>query len=158
MPFLLSFLWHPIILLTGAMLGSWRGGLAILVCLAEGAVALHFFVPGGLVATFPIVGPLGGYILSWPLAAYSTGLLYKRCLNRRFRTSFLAMLPGSALIFVLLISWFLSWTVLTKAYVIDPIEQWLVLAAVQTVVPSLLAAIALTALWRIPRLKQHSFV
>jgi len=83
------FLWFPFILLTGAVLGSWRGGLAILVFLAEGTVALQFLVPGSLrvlVAINGVGGAFGGYILSWPVAAYLTGLIYERCSNRRQHT------------------------------------------------------------------------
>ena len=157
------FLWFPLILLTGAVLGSWRGGLAILVFLAEGTVALQFLVPGGLRVLVAINGGVevfGGYILSWPVAAYLTGLIYERCSNRRFRTSFLAMLPGSALSFVLTVSWLLVVVAILQGIAIN---LWSLLLAVvvglvSTVVPSLFAAIVLTNLWKMPHLRQHTIM
>lgn len=157
------FLWFPLILLTGAVLGSWRGGLAILVFLAEGTVALQFLVPGSLMVLVAINGGgvFGGYILSWPVAAYLTGLIYERCSNRRFRTSFLAMLPGSALSFVLTVSWLVVLATLQGIGI--AIDWWLLLldfvvGLVSIVVPSLFAAIVLTNLWKMPRLRQHTFI
>jgi len=60
------------VVLSGSILGSFYGGLAILVFIAAGVLgAPVFVVPGfGVFAT-----PLGGYIIGYFLAALITGLI-----------------------------------------------------------------------------------
>lgn len=111
--FLLPFTPVPItlqtlaVLLTGAALGSRRGGLALLAYLAEGAAGLPVFSPippgpGGIAA---LLGFTGGYLWSFPIAAFVTGLLSERRLDRSFLTSALAMLPGTLIIYAIGVPW-----------------------------------------------------
>jgi biotin transport system substrate-specific component len=91
------------VLLTGAALGSKRGGLAMLAYLAEGAVGLPVFAPipgapGGFLA---LLGFTGGYLWSYPIAAFVIGWLCERGLDRSFLTSALTMLPGTVIIYLL---------------------------------------------------------
>lgn len=65
------------VLLTGAVLGASRGFLAVLLYLAVGAIGLPIF-SGGAAGLAPFAGPSVGYILSFPLAAWLTGLLVAR--------------------------------------------------------------------------------
>ncbi len=92
------------VLLTGAALGGRRGGLAMLVYLAEGAVGLPVFA-GGTGGFIQLIGFTGGYLWSFPVAAFVTGLLCERRLDRSFLTSALAMLPGSLIIYALGAPW-----------------------------------------------------
>lgn len=90
------------VLLTGATLGSKRGGLAMLAYLAEGAAGLPVFapapnLPGGFLA---LIGVTGGYLWSYPVAAFMVGWLCERGLERSLLTSALAMLPGSVIIYL----------------------------------------------------------
>src|SRR5918994_3237973 len=55
------------VLFTGAALGSRHGPLAPLFYLAEGAVGLPVFAGGAGVAY--MLGPTGGYLISYPVAA-----------------------------------------------------------------------------------------
>ena len=97
------------VLLTGAALGSKRGGLAMLLYLAEGAAGLPVFAPtptspGGFLAlTFASV--TGGYLWSFPVAAFVVGWLCERGLERKWLTALLAMLPGSVLIYLIGATW-----------------------------------------------------
>ncbi len=99
------------VLLTGAALGSKRGGLALLLYLAEGAAGLPVFAPvvgspGGWMALFPFTGGFtGGYLWSFPIAAFVVGWLCERGLDRSFLTSVLAMLPGSVIIYLIGATW-----------------------------------------------------
>lgn len=99
------------VLLTGAALGSKRGGLALLVYLAEGAAGLPVFAPvagspGAWMALFPFTGGFtGGYLWSFPIAAFVTGLLCERGLDRSFLTSALAMLPGTLITYLIGATW-----------------------------------------------------
>ncbi len=92
------------VLLTGAALGSKRGALAMLVYLAEGAVGLPVFA-GGVGGFLSLFGATGGYLWSFPIAAFVVGLLCERGLDRRIVTSALAMLPGTLIIYVVGVTW-----------------------------------------------------
>jgi biotin transport system substrate-specific component len=92
------------VLLTGATLGSRRGGLALLAYLAEGAAGMPVFA-GGAAGFIHLIGPTGGYLWSYPVAAFVTGWLCQRRLDRSFKTSALAMLPGSLIIYLLGVPW-----------------------------------------------------
>ena len=53
-----------------------------------------------------LLGPTGGYLLSWPFAAALTGLLRSRFSSRGFAPSLLAAAAGSLLILLCGASWF----------------------------------------------------
>jgi biotin transport system substrate-specific component len=60
------------VLLIGLTLGSRRGFAALALYLAEGAAGLPFFAPGpGGIAQ--LLGPTGGYLMAYPLAAFVAG-------------------------------------------------------------------------------------
>jgi biotin transport system substrate-specific component len=92
------------VLLTGAALGSRRGGLAMLTYLAEGAVGLPVFA-GGVGGFIKLFGFTGGYLWAFPIAAFVVGLLCERRLERSFLTSALVMLVGSLIIYAIGVSW-----------------------------------------------------
>src|SRR5205807_10465889 len=84
------------VVLTGAALGSRRGGLAMLVYLAEGAAGLPVFA-GGSGGLIHLLGFTAGYLWSYPIAAFVVGLLCEKRLDRSFLTSAISMLPGSVI-------------------------------------------------------------
>lgn len=91
------------VLLIGAALGWKRGFLAMLLYVAAGAAGLHVFAGGsaGLLGTAGGLRPSVGYLASYPFAAALVGLLVQRFgLDRRFLGTCLAMLAGSAVIYV----------------------------------------------------------
>jgi len=83
--------------LTGALLGSRLGALALIAYLVEGCSGLPFFAnfSGGIGLLF---GPHGGYLVSFPAAAYITGAFAENGWDRRFLTAAAAMVIGSAVI------------------------------------------------------------
>jgi len=85
------------VLLTGALLGSRLGALAMLAYLAEGALGLPFF-RGGAGGVGHLSGATAGYLFAFPAAAYVTGLLAERGWDRRFLTAAAAMALGSLVI------------------------------------------------------------
>jgi biotin transporter BioY len=85
------------VLLTGALLGSRLGALAMFAYLLEGASGLPFF-RGGASGVAYMTGATGGYLLAYPVAAYVVGLLAERGWDRRYFSSAAAMLLGSLLI------------------------------------------------------------
>ena len=86
------------VLLTGALLGSRLGALAMLAYLAEGAAGLPFFKGGAGGAHYLFLSPTAGYLLAFPVAAYVTGRLAERGWDRRFATAAAAMALGSLVI------------------------------------------------------------
>lgn len=97
--------------LTGALLGSRLGAAALIAYLIEGASGLPFF-SGGTAGLGVLLGPTGGYLVSFPAAAYITGAFAEHGWDKRFFTAALAMAIGS--IVILLAGW--SWLmVLLKA-------------------------------------------
>jgi len=85
------------VLVTGAVLGSKRGALAVLVYLAEGAAGLPVFA-GGLSGPTMLLGPTGGYLVGFVVAAFVVGLLAERGWDRRRWTTLAAMVIGTAII------------------------------------------------------------
>ena len=63
-----------IVILAGALLGPTLGATSQLAYLAAGAAGLPVFAAGG--AGLPhLLGPTGGYLLSFPVAAMAAGLI-----------------------------------------------------------------------------------
>ena len=88
------------VLLAGAVLGPRRAFMAQALYLFEGACGLPVF-SGGAGGVLWLVGPTGGYLVAFPVAALVTGLLAERTWDRRPLTMFAAMLAGSVVIFAL---------------------------------------------------------
>jgi biotin transport system substrate-specific component len=100
-----------VVLLGGAALGARLGqsgpGLNLLVGIAADPVrAASAVLPLGI---FRLLGPTGGYLMSYPFAAFLTGALAERGFDRRYVTSVIAMGAGLAVVFtcgVLWLAWF----------------------------------------------------
>ena len=86
------------VLLTGALLGSRMGALAMLAYLAEGAAGLPFFRGGAGGAHYLFFSPTAGYLFAFPVAAFVTGYLAERGWDRRLLTAAAAMALGSLVI------------------------------------------------------------
>jgi len=93
-----------IVLLVGAVFGPVRGGAVILMYLAEGFSGLPVFANGGFGPAY-LVGPTGGYLISFVPAAVIVGYLAERGWDRRLVTTFAAMALGTAIILLGGASW-----------------------------------------------------
>lgn len=142
--------WSPVpitgqtfaVLLSGAVLGTRRGLLAQCLYLAEGALGLPVFAGGGAGAA-TLVGPTGGYLFAFPLAAGLTGALAERGWDRRFATMLAAMLLASGVIFafgLVVLAGFVPGDRLLAAGLLPFLPGDLV--------KSTLAALAFPAIWR----------
>lgn len=87
------------VLLLGATYGARRSAAALLLYLAEGAVGLPVFAPGGPLGLARLLGPSGGYLLAFPAAAFLLGWLMERWL-RDGRGWLGAVLAAEAVIFL----------------------------------------------------------
>ena len=93
--------------MSGAVLGSRLGALSQVLYVLAGALGLAVFSPS---VTLPpgalrLLGPTGGYLMAYPLAAFATGWLSEHGWDRRYLTSFAAMLAGLAVIYLGGVSW-----------------------------------------------------
>lgn len=99
---------QPMIVLIGAAaLGSRLGALSQILYLTLGIAGLPVFahspeLPQGFLR---LMGPTGGYLMAYPLAAFVTGLLAERGLDRRYLTSIFAMAVGLSVIFAGGVAW-----------------------------------------------------
>ena len=104
----IPFTFQPmVVLLGGAVLGPRLGMLSQVCYLAAGVAGLPVFaaspdLPQGAAR---LLGPSGGYLMAYPLAAFATGLLACRAFDRRYVTSVVAMGIGLAIVFAGGITW-----------------------------------------------------
>jgi len=109
---------QPMIVLIGAAaLGSRLGALSQFLYLMLGLAGLPVFafspeLPQGFAR---ILGPTGGYLMAYPLAAFVTGWLAERGMDRRYGTSILAMAAGLSVIFAGGVLWLTASVGLTAA-------------------------------------------
>ncbi len=96
-----------IVLLGGLALGARLGPASQILYLAAGIAGLPVFAasltlpPGAL----RLMGPTGGYLMAYPVAAFITGYLANRGFDRRYLTSVVALLAGLAVIYVSGVTW-----------------------------------------------------
>lgn len=92
------------VLLIGALFGSRRGCLSVLLYVIEGSAGLPVFAMGrgGLPVLF---SPTGGYLIGFIAAAYVTGLLAEKGWDRRVVTTALAMVLGNIVIYTFGVLW-----------------------------------------------------
>lgn len=136
------------VLLTGAALGSRLGALSQVLYVLAGALGLAVFAPSATLApgALRLVGPTGGYLLAYPLAAFVTGYLAERGWDRRYLSSAAAMLVGLAVIYLGGVSW------LAAAYTSSLTTAWTLGAAqflVLDVMKVVAAAMILPSTWRL---------
>ena len=87
------------VLLTGALLGSRRGSLAVLAYLLEGVSGLPVYAQAqfGLVHLF---GPTGGYLAGFVPAAFLTGYLVENGWGKSIFSVLAIMIVGTVVIFI----------------------------------------------------------
>src|SRR3990170_3876620 len=96
-----------VVLLGGAVLGSRLGMASQILYLLAGLSGLPVFAASPVLPQGPLrlLGPTGGYLLSYPFAAFLTGYLAERGFDRRYSTSVLAMAAGLVVIFAFGVPW-----------------------------------------------------
>ncbi len=92
------------VLLVAALLGRRRGSLAVLVYIGQGLIGLPVFA-GGAFGLARLLGPTGGYLAGFVIAAYVVGLLAERGWDRRAGTTAAAMLVGNLIIYACGVLW-----------------------------------------------------
>ena len=99
-----------VVLLGGAALGARLGMASQVLYLALGMAGFPVFAVSAVLpqGIFRLLGPTGGYLMSYPFAAYLTGALAERGFDRNYRTSVVAMAAGLAVVFACGVAW-LAW-------------------------------------------------
>ncbi len=92
------------VLLVGLVLGPRLAFASLSLYLLEGAAGLPVFSPQGLGGVMQLLGPTGGYLLSYPFAAALAGYLYRRG-GRTIPRGLIAAGSASVLILIAGASW-----------------------------------------------------
>src|SRR5262245_16069639 len=102
------FTFQPMVVLLGAAaLGARLGAASQILYLTLGLAGLPVFaaspvLPQGIAR---LLGPTGGYLMAYPVAAFVTGALAERGFDRRYLTALVAMVCGLLIIFAGGVSW-----------------------------------------------------
>jgi biotin transport system substrate-specific component len=133
------------VLLTGTLLGSRLGAMAMIAYLIEGASGLPFFA-GGQFGFVHLMGSTGGYLVAFPAAAFITGAFAEHGWDRRFFSAAAAMAIGSIVIIVCGCIWF---SVLTHTSIANAARVTVAPFILGDVVKILLAAAVLPSGWKL---------
>jgi len=93
------------VLVVGLTLGSRAGFAALALYLAEGAMGLPVFSPAGPGGIAQLLGPTGGYLMSYPFAAFLAGFIAERG-EKGFIRSLMAATSAEVLLFAGGVGWF----------------------------------------------------
>ncbi|MGY3609708.1 MULTISPECIES: biotin transporter BioY [unclassified Bradyrhizobium] len=104
LPYVPMTLQTLVVLMIGAAYGSRLGTATVVAYLAEGAIGFPVFAGpvGGLA---PLMGPTAGYLFGFVAAAFVTGWLAERGLDRSVVRLFAAMALGHIIILAAGFSW-----------------------------------------------------
>jgi biotin transport system substrate-specific component len=136
-----------VVMLVGAALGSRLGAASQLAYLAAGIAGLQVFAPSVVLppGAARLLGPTGGYLLAYPLAAFVVGRLAERGWDRAFLSSVAAMLAGLAVIYAGGLPWMLAYTQSFSAAVAQGILPFVLADIVKAVI----AAALLPQAWKL---------
>jgi biotin transport system substrate-specific component len=105
------------VLLIGLAFGPALGASTLLLYLAEGAAGLPVFSPQGPGGIAQLLGPTGGFLLSYPLAAAAANSVVRavRLFRPQFHAAVLAAFAADLVIFAIGAAWFAVLLHLTPA-------------------------------------------
>lgn len=93
------------VLLLGLFMEPSAAFAALALYLLEGVSGLPVFTPQGPGGIAQLLGPTGGYLLSYPVVAALVSTLYRRLSARSFWTALIASFSGNALILAAGTTW-----------------------------------------------------
>ena len=131
------------VLAIGAALGARLGASALALYAVEGAAGLPVFSPTA--DGYPgIMGPTGGYVIGFILAAGLVCWLVERGWDRSFPKLLIAMLAGAAILYIPGLAWLSSFIGMAKA-----IEFGFLPFYAGDIVKACIATLGLPAIWSI---------
>jgi len=140
-----------VVLLGGAALGARLGMSSQVLYIALGLAGLPVFAASPILPQGfgRLLGPTGGYLMSYPFAALAAGYLAQRGLDRRYITSVLAMAAGLAIIFACGVGW-MAWGT-PQLGLSTAVRTGLIPFIPADIIKVLLAATVLPAAWKFLR-------
>ena len=130
------------VLMIGAAYGARLGAATMLLYLAEGMAGLPVFAGPSLFGLGHVLGPTGGYLMSYPIAAGLVGFLAERGFDRSIPRMLAATLLGSGVILVLGVLWLSLFLGIEKAVAVG-----LMPFIIGDVIKATLAALAFPIAW-----------
>ena len=103
-----------VVLLIGMVYGPRLGGVTIAAYLLQGVIGLPVFA-GGAFGIATLLGPTGGYLGGFLIAAIVLGFLAERGMGRGIVSTMVAMMIGNLIIYVAGASWLASFIGAQKA-------------------------------------------
>jgi biotin transport system substrate-specific component len=99
------------VLLVGLLLGSRRGFAAMMLYVAEGAAGLPVFSASALhlSGVAQLLGPTGGFLMSYPFVAFIAGYVFERG-KSSFARAAMAALDAEILLFTAGLTWLYLFT------------------------------------------------
>ena len=89
------------VLMAGILLGSVRGAFSQIFYLLVGLTGFPFwFAAGGPLGAARLIGPTGGYLIGFVIAAFLVGKLAERGWDKNIKTAVSAMVLGSIVIYI----------------------------------------------------------
>src|SRR3989338_5096636 len=92
------------VLMSGAMLGPYYGALAMILYVVVGALGLPVFAGGGS-GIGALLGPTGGYLISYFIAAFVIGKVVQMRKQPKYIDYAVAMVAGTIIIYTLGAGW-----------------------------------------------------
>ena len=139
-----------VVLIGGALLGPRLGAMSQVLYQAAGLAGMPVFAASATLPQGParLLGPTGGYLMAYPLAAFVTGTLATRGFDRRYLTSVLAMTAGLAVVFAGGVAWLATLLPASGNRVTSALQLGFLPFVAADLVKVCLAATVLPALWR----------
>jgi biotin transport system substrate-specific component len=140
-----------IVLLGGAALGSSLGMSSQVLYLFAGLSGLPVFAASAVLpqGMGRLLGPTGGYLLSYPVAAFVAGWLAERSFDRRYLTSLVAMACGLAIIFTFGVAWLAWFAQPTAVGLPEALRTGLYPFIPADVIKIVLASVVLPTVWKL---------
>jgi biotin transport system substrate-specific component len=119
--------------------------------LLAGISGLPVFAPSPVLppGVLRLFGPTGGYLISYPIAAFVAGRLAERGFDRRYWTSVFAMSAGLAVIFICGVTWLAWFAQPVPVGLTSALNAGLYPFVPADIVKVLVAATILPSIWRI---------
>jgi biotin transport system substrate-specific component len=140
-----------VVLLGGAALGARLGMAAQVLYLVAGLAGLPVFAASAVLpqGALRLLGPTGGYLMSYPFAAFVTGSLAERGFDRRYLTSVIAMACGLLVVFACGVTWLALFAKPAAAGFSVALKTGLYPFVVADVIKLFIAAGVMPALWAV---------
>ena len=144
-----------VVLLGGAALGSRLGMTSQVLYLLAGIAGLPVFAASPLLpqGALRLLGPTGGYLLSYPFAAFVAGALAERGFDRRYVTSVVAMAAGLVVIFTCGVLWLAFFARPAAAGLSAALQTGLYPFLPADIIKLFVAAAIMPAVWRLLRVR-----